>query len=287
MAHFRQLAASLMEQILQETEQPEMEKIHSGEYGFVQNTFIENLGGDWYYNVHGEHVMFQNRVSGQTLEVFLFNRESLGDLDPYFFHQFLKTTPQYQHLALLFPLAYQDMVCFLDEMTKQGQMLCLDPHRYRRVEIKSSTPVIRKYNKSDESDVLALLRLNIPRYFAPEEENDLLYYLKNEAENYYVMELDGELVGCGGFNFSEDGTVGKISWDFFHPEHQGKGLGTQLTHFRIQKLKEFPQVKTISVRTSQLAYQFYEKLGFVTQEIVKDYWAKGFDMVRMELGTDN
>lgn len=145
---------------------------------------------------------------------------------------------------------------------------------------------IRNYEPKDHEKVLALLRLNIPRYFAPEEEKDLIHYLQNEAENYYVMELDGEIVGCGGFNFSDDGTVGKISWDFFHPEQQGKGFGTRLTLFRIQKLKKYPNVKTISVRTSQLAYKFYEKLGFETKETVKDYWAKEFDMVRMEFRTD-
>lgn len=141
---------------------------------------------------------------------------------------------------------------------------------------------IRKYNKPDRENVLALLRLNIPRYFAPEEEKDLIDYLQHESENYYVMEVNGKMVGCGGFNISDDDTVGKISWDFFHPEQQGKGLGTALVRFRIEKIKEYPGVKTLSVRTSQLAYKFYERLGFEVKETVPDYWATGFDMVRME-----
>jgi ribosomal protein S18 acetylase RimI-like enzyme len=141
---------------------------------------------------------------------------------------------------------------------------------------------IRQYTATDRENVLHLLRLNTPRYFAPSEEKDLEYYLDHHAGHYFVVESGGELLGCGGFNFSDDRTVGKISWDIFHPGHQGKGLGSALTRYRIERLKEYDSVRTISVRTSQVAFQFYEKFGFRLQEVVKDYWAEGFDLYRME-----
>lgn len=127
-----------------------------------------------------------------------------------------------------------------------------------------------------------LLRLNTPTYFSPSEEKDLIYYLDHHAQNYYVIEYGSDILGCGGFNFSEDLTVGKISWDILHPEHQGKGLGSMLTKYRIEQMKSHGRVKIISVRTSQLVYKFYEKFGFELKEIVKDYWAEGFDLYRME-----
>jgi ribosomal protein S18 acetylase RimI-like enzyme len=141
---------------------------------------------------------------------------------------------------------------------------------------------IRPYSAADKENVLHLLRLNTPRYFAPSEEGDLVHYLDHHAQHYFVVESEGTLLGCGGFNFSDDHTVGKISWDIFHPDHQGKGLGSALTRYRIEKLKEYDSVRIISVRTSQVAYQFYEKFGFRLQEVVKDYWAEGFDLYRME-----
>jgi len=141
---------------------------------------------------------------------------------------------------------------------------------------------IRKYTANDREDVLHLLRLNTPLYFSPSEEKDLVYYLDNEVEHFYLIESGHDLVGCGGFNFSDDLSVGKISWDIFHPDKQGKGFGSLLTKYRIDKLKSYDSVKTISVRTSQLVYKFYEKFGFELKETVKDYWAEGFDLYRME-----
>lgn len=141
---------------------------------------------------------------------------------------------------------------------------------------------IRKYKLSDYQAILDLLKLNTPKYFAEEEEKDLIYYLESHAENFFVLEIDHQILGCGGYNFSDDLSIGKLSWDIFHPQQQGKGLGSQLTQFRIAELKTYPNIKTISVRTSQLVYPFYEKFGFKTKEIIKDYWAAGFDLYRME-----
>ena len=60
-------------------------------------------------------------------------------------------------------------------------------------------------------------------------------------------------------------------------------MGTQLLKHRIDILKSMEDVKKISVRTSQVAYKFYEKQGFELFEIIKDYWAEGFDLYNMNL----
>lgn len=141
---------------------------------------------------------------------------------------------------------------------------------------------IREYQPQDKDQIIHLLQLNIPEYFAPEEEADLILYLDEEIERYYVVELNSHIIGCGGINFAENGTVGIISWDIFHPEYQGQSLGTQLIEYRIEQLKAIKAVKKILVRTSQVAHGFYKKQGFDLLEIAKDYWADGFDMYLME-----
>lgn len=142
--------------------------------------------------------------------------------------------------------------------------------------------IIRKHIDSDRKRIMELLKLNTPKYFSPKEEEDLIDYLDNHADNYYIIEDDNVIVGCGGFNLSEDGETGKISWDIFDPQRQGKGYGSALTKFRIQRIKEIEGVKIVSVRTSQLVYPFYEKFGLELREVVRDYWAEGFDLYRLD-----
>lgn len=146
---------------------------------------------------------------------------------------------------------------------------------------------IREYTKDDKEQVLHLLRLNTPRYFAPEEEEDLIHYLDQEIDHYFVLQVDDKIVGSGGINFADNATTGKISWDILHPEYQGRSLGTQLLDYRIEKLRSIKSIQRIIVRTSQVAYPFYQKRGFTLVFIEKDYWSPGFDLYFMEYSNPN
>lgn len=141
---------------------------------------------------------------------------------------------------------------------------------------------IRRYEPRDKNKVIELFQLNTPKYFAIAEETDLINYLETEIELYYVLIYNSKIIGCGGINFANNKTIGKISWDIFHPAYQGKYLGTTLLHYRIEKLQLINTIQKITVRTSQKVYQFYEKQGFQLLEITKDYWATGFDLYYME-----
>ncbi len=141
---------------------------------------------------------------------------------------------------------------------------------------------IREYDSNDKNEVINLIRLNTPKYFAVHEEEDLKKYLETERELYYVLLYNQKIVGCGGINFADNKTTGIISWDIFHPNYQRKSLGTKLFKHRIDKLHSLDGIQKIRIRTSQFAYKFYEKQGFELLEIKKDYWAKGFDMYDME-----
>ena len=143
------------------------------------------------------------------------------------------------------------------------------------------TPTIRPYQPTDKPAVLQLLRLNTPAYFSSEEEADFIFYLDHELQDYFVVTLPGKVIGCGGINYC--GKTGKISWDMLHPDYQNQGIGRQLLQFRIDALKANPEIELITVRTSQLAYRFYQKAGFKLIRIEKNYWADGFDLYEMEL----
>lgn len=142
--------------------------------------------------------------------------------------------------------------------------------------------VIREYEPTDKEGVMVLIRLNTPGFFAPEEEADFKKYLEEERELYYVVLWDGQIVGCGGINFANNKRTGKISWDIIHPDYQGRALGTRFLRYRIKLLSAMNSIEEITVRTSQVAYRFYEKHGFILNEVVKDYWAEGLDMYNIE-----
>lgn len=142
---------------------------------------------------------------------------------------------------------------------------------------------IRPYTPADDESIITLLRLNTPQYFAPEEEQDLRDYFANHIDLYFVVEENGNIIGSGGINITNKGKNAALSWDIIHPDYQNKGVGSQLTQHRLDVIKTIESIENISVRTSQLVYKFYEKFGFVLQEIVKDYWAEGIDMYRMEM----
>lgn len=140
---------------------------------------------------------------------------------------------------------------------------------------------IRLYKPADKSSVLELFQLNTPRYFHPSEKEGFSNYLDNEREGFFVVEVDGAILGCGGMNYH--GPTGMLSWGIIHPEHHGKGIGSLLTRHRIEVLKSNPSVKEIITRTSQHTYAFYLKQGFKVVKTEKDYWGDGFDLYYMQL----
>jgi ribosomal-protein-alanine N-acetyltransferase len=141
---------------------------------------------------------------------------------------------------------------------------------------------IRPYIPSDYPQIIELFRLNTPEYFSPDEEEGLADYLNSHIQYHYIAEIDGKIMGCGGYAISKDRSTAHIAWDIVHPDSHGKGVGRKLTAFRIEEIRKIESVNIIVVRTSQLAYKFYEKFGFKLKEVTKNYWAEGFDLYHME-----
>ena len=143
--------------------------------------------------------------------------------------------------------------------------------------------MIRAYTSKDKDEIINLLRLNTPLYFAPSEETDLMAYLDQHREDYFVVENKGNIVGAGGINYFVYNHEARLSWDIIHPDFQGRGIGKELTQHRINLLKNNPAVNIVYVRTTQLVYQFYQRMGFVLEKTEKDFWAKGFDLYQMKM----
>ncbi len=86
-------------------------------------THYEQIGemGNWEYYFHGFHCAFTNKKTEQHIEVPLTYGEEYGELDPYFFTDFIKSTPEYQPLPIQIYNDYWDGKRILEVMLGLGK----------------------------------------------------------------------------------------------------------------------------------------------------------------------
>jgi N-acetylglutamate synthase-like GNAT family acetyltransferase len=142
--------------------------------------------------------------------------------------------------------------------------------------------IIRTYHLSDKVGLFDIFKHYIPSDFAPSEIHDFDSYLKEYWSTYFTIEIDGQIVGSIGYQLIDAETTGQIKWILIHPEYAGKGLGKMAIEHCLTIFKTKPKVKKVIVTTSQLAYQFFEKFGFILKKSEKDFWGKGFDFYLLE-----
>lgn len=125
--------------------------------------------------------------------------------------------------------------------------------------------------------------LNTPDYFDPNEVQDFAEYLEQHASTYLTLIQDQKVVGGIGYFVNKADQSGSITWIFFHPDYQGKGLGKQAVEYCHSILRKDNRVKKFVITTSQVAYQFFETFGYQTIRTEKDYWGDGLDLYEMEM----
>ena len=143
---------------------------------------------------------------------------------------------------------------------------------------------IRAYRNEDLEAVVAIFRSNIPKYFTPAEEAGLYEFLDGYSEDYYVVEVGGEVIGSGGIALNElESPTVSLCWGMVHRDHLGTGLGRNLTEFRIKYAREKYGDVPLTIGTSQHTQGFYEKFGFRLTEYEKDGYGPGIDTCKMRL----
>lgn len=152
--------------------------------------------------------------------------------------------------------------------------------------------MIRTYEASDKEACMAAFKTNVPKFFTHGEVGDFEHFLdrmNDPAElsktPYYVMKLDEQLIGCGGFAEKEgiDGTNAiTFTWGLVHRDFHKQGYGEELLRFRIREIKaQFPGRQVI-LDTTQFSYTFFEKYGFKTVKYTENGYAEGmhrYDMI--------
>jgi hypothetical protein len=142
----------------------------------------------------------------------------------------------------------------------------------------------RVYRQEDQQRILAIFRSNCPKYFAFDDEQYLIDFLNNYAdENYLVMLKGEEIIGCGG-HYTKDDMHG-IAWVMFEAGSIGSGHLKQIsddfyTEIESKIITESSDLP-IRINTTQLMEKWFNRYGFKTYEITKDGFGKGLDEYKM------
>jgi hypothetical protein len=81
-----------------------------------------DLDRGWVSRPHGLECQFQNKLTGQEVEVRLAFGAEFGVLDPYFFVRFVKTTPGLEPLGALLRHAFHDAARVIDLLAARGHL---------------------------------------------------------------------------------------------------------------------------------------------------------------------
>lgn len=140
------------------------------------------------------------------------------------------------------------------------------------------------YNPIFRDACIAIFESNMPTFFAPEEKALFTDWLDNHtATGYYVVEKNGAILACGGVFYFPAKQVAVLTWGMVHADHHRQGIGKLFTRYRLELLKNQHPGVVCRIETSQHTKAFYEGLGFVAKEVVKDGFGKGLDKWEMEM----
>jgi hypothetical protein len=88
---------------------------------------IGKLDGGWRYCFHGYECGFSNQQSGQHLEIVFGYENQWGIINPYFFGQFVKSTPAHHEVAALFQSRFADAQRTLEVLEAKGYFVRVAP----------------------------------------------------------------------------------------------------------------------------------------------------------------
>lgn len=133
---------------------------------------------------------------------------------------------------------------------------------------------IRKVKKSDNKHLADLIKAIFDEYDAPKvgtvysdpTTDDLYELFKNPKSVLWVVEENGEVLGCCGVYPSEGLPIDCVELVKFYlmPKARGRKIGTRLMEQNIQSAKElgYSQLYIESLSEFDNAVKMYQKLGF-------------------------
>ncbi|MBC7876123.1 MAG: GNAT family N-acetyltransferase [Anaerolineales bacterium] len=145
----------------------------------------------------------------------------------------------------------------------------------------------RPYTKADYEKCLEIFRTNTPDFFGTQEEPDFVDFLERLPCQFFVIEIENKIVGCGGFFINEEKRTAALCYGMVARQYHKQGLGKYLLLKRLDAISHDPLAERILLDTSQYSKGFFEKLGFIVYEIIQDGYFAGLHRHEMELKLDD
>lgn len=139
----------------------------------------------------------------------------------------------------------------------------------------------RRYQTADREACRAVFMSNVPRYFAAAELGEFESFLDGPDAEFFVVELSGEVVGCGGYAACDG--VGRLCWGMVEKGMHRRAIGQSLLQFRLQHLLANADIDRIEIDTSQHSAGFFARAGFRVEHTCRDGFGQGIDRVAMSL----
>lgn len=139
---------------------------------------------------------------------------------------------------------------------------------------------VRPYTVADKQACLTVFDGNVPDFFDATEREEFAAFLDAPSGEYFSLEKNGAVIGCGGFA-KEDRGQARFTWGMVDRNCHGEGLGRLLAEYRLQAIEDAGDFLEVELFTTQIVMSFFAKLGFTVAQVEKDGFAPGMDKIQM------
>ncbi|MBS3050662.1 MAG: GNAT family N-acetyltransferase [Candidatus Aenigmarchaeota archaeon] len=146
---------------------------------------------------------------------------------------------------------------------------------------------IRKLKEGDIGKIVAMIHDVMGPGDAKKALQDIRISLDKHTyrfEEFYVVEINGEIVAAGGFwSLKYDPNIARLDWFVVPKKHQRHGFGKMLLNFIVNEAKK-RKLKLILAEVSDgkayaTARQFLLRNGFEKKSLIRNYWEDGSGVI--------